>query len=438
MFFSGSLQEGITLAVQQAKAVVCFVRDDSETSSTWEEEYFLGDEFTPLLETKSVLLRIAKDSPEAGFLSSVCPITQYPVVIAIRNGMLCEYIVPEISKEDFHSRLMLVLDGSKPQTQQAVHSTVSQNPPPSQEAGPSTTQATEPGVTAPSTTTGTAHSQSTPGQPSPTTPSRKSENKKVETTRTPRYSLPTAAQQPPKQKEGPKLANKDKKEKAKGEPSASKRPQPTEEASASQPRPARGPPSQYRLQVRLFDGRSVRSTFTPSQTIRKDVRAWLDGEMGEEKRPFNLKHILTPLPNQTLTIAEEDQALQELIVGSTATFVMVPVKSYIEAYTESSSTLSLPVRAVSVVYGLVSSAVSTAIGLGASLFAYGPAAASSQPEPAQPSTPQPTEDTVQRRRPFASGPNIRTLRDQQNDQDRSQFYNGNQLNFEPRQDDDGQ
>lgn len=77
MFFQGSLQEGIALAVSQAKAVVCFVRgafvastmncslrscqkdnksfyancrwriDDEPLSATWETEYFAGDDEVP-------------------------------------------------------------------------------------------------------------------------------------------------------------------------------------------------------------------------------------------------------------------------------------------------------------------------------------------------------------------------------------------------------
>lgn len=43
-----------------------------------------AQQFTQLLETRSVLLRIAKDSPEAGFLASVCPVVQYPTVVVIR------------------------------------------------------------------------------------------------------------------------------------------------------------------------------------------------------------------------------------------------------------------------------------------------------------------------------------------------------------------
>ncbi|OOF98581.1 hypothetical protein ASPCADRAFT_204338 [Aspergillus carbonarius ITEM 5010] len=186
-------------------------------------------------------------------------------------------------------------------------------------------------------------------------------------------------------------------------------------------------PNQYRLQVRLFDGRSVRSSFTPTQTIRADIRPWLDSQM-DEKSPYNLKHILTPLPNRTLTLTDEETPLAELGLGSSANLVMIPIQSYTEAYSATAS--SLPVRAVSSAYGLVSSAVGTATGLVGSFFGYGPTPAAETEQPAP--TPAPASNG---RRP-RTGPIIRTLRDQQNERDDRAFYNGNQLNFQPRNDGD--
>lgn len=195
----------------------------------------------------------------------------------------------------------------------------------------------------------------------------------------------------------------------------------------TEPRPklAPTPPKQYRLQVRLFDGSSVRSSFTPSQTIRRDVRPWLDEKM-DEQRPYNLKHILTPLPNRTLTIADEEQTLEELNLGATANLVMVPIKSYTEAYT---APPSLPARAVNTAYDLASSAVGTATGLVGSFFGYG-ATPSSQDTPAAGSS-APGGDArggSASTRPAASrGPIIRTLHDQRREQGDSQLYNGNQV-----------
>lgn len=192
-----------------------------------------------------------------------------------------------------------------------------------------------------------------------------------------------------------------------------------DEADSQRPAP-RGPPTQYRLQVRLFDGGSVRSSFTPTQTIDKDVRPWLDEKMGDDNRPYNLKHILTPLPSRTLSVAEESQTLQDLGLGSTANLVMVPVQTYTEAY---ASTGSLPVRGASAIYNIVSSVARTTTGLVGSLVGYGSNTSAGETPP----TPAPAE-TSQRLRP--SGPNIRTLGDRQ-DQDNSQLYNGNQVCIYP-------
>ncbi|KAL4862925.1 hypothetical protein BDV12DRAFT_202588 [Aspergillus spectabilis] len=442
MFFSGTLKEGIALALQESKAVVCFVRDDGETSLTWQDEYFTRDEhFTQLLEARSVLLRIAKDSPEAGFLASVCQISQYPTVIVIRNGMLREYIVPNVSKDEFRNRLSAAIDISKPESNAAVPSGSEQAPSQAEATNSAPKTVPEPVVTTPTSTAAAAQVQSNLEQSSQEVQKSTSSNKGKERVSevTPEGSQKTPAQVPrtPKREYKPPQITSMSQEKiqmkdAKGKPliRVSRNETPAEESSASRLRPAPGPPTQYRLQVRLFDGSSVRSSFSLSHTIHKDVRAWLDNQL-EEKVPYNLKLILTPLPNKTLTIAEEDQPLRELITGSTATFVMVPVRSYAEAYSESGS---LPVRAVSYAYGIVTSVIGTATGYACSLLGFVQTrAAPSQSGPSQSGEPRPSSDTTSQRRPW--GPNIRTLRDQESDQDR-QFYNGNQLNFEPRRDDE--
>ena len=194
--------------------------------------------------------------------------------------------------------------------------------------------------------------------------------------------------------------------------------QPKEEPKPKPPVP-RGPPQEYRLQVRLFDGSSVRSTFTPKQTIGKDVRSWLDQQMIDDNRPYNLKHILTPLPSRTLSVSEESQTLEKLGLGSTANLVMVPVQSYTSAYAASAS--SLPVRGVSAVYNVASSVASTATSFVGSFLGYGQTEAPREPE-ASSSQPAPTPRNTR-----SSGPNIRTLHDQRNDGRDSQLYNGNQV-----------
>ncbi|KAL4740212.1 hypothetical protein BDV11DRAFT_103829 [Aspergillus similis] len=439
MFFTGTLQEGITLAVQESKAVVCFVPDNGETSSTWQEEYFQGDEqFTRLLESQSVLLRIAKDSLEAGFLASVCPISKYPTVVIIRNGMLREYIVPDISKEDFRSRVMAAIADSNPQSQTVASLAPQQPTQQAQEISSSAARASEPVTTAPTPAIDTTQTSATRGQSSQNISTSRSGDKANDLSYTSGSRMYTATV--PQKQEGeqdtPQSSNKaqettqQKDMKGKAPIRITK----NEKSAAASPTPHLAPmpvpPSQYRLQVRLFDGRSVRSTFSPLHTIRNDVRPWLDNQL-EERRPYNLKLIMTPLPNKTLTIAEEDQTLRELIRGSTATLVMVPIKTYTEAYSDPGS---LPVRAVSSAYGLVTSVVRGAVGYVGSFIGYSQnRASSSQSAPPLSGEPQASADTT--RRPRQWGANIRTLGDQRDGRD-SQFYNGNQLNFEPQQGDD--
>src|ERR1700738_961877 len=67
MFYEGDLQSGIALAVQQAKAVLCFVKDESSTSEQWEA--VLSD-IAELVKAETVALRLNAGSQEAGFLSS--------------------------------------------------------------------------------------------------------------------------------------------------------------------------------------------------------------------------------------------------------------------------------------------------------------------------------------------------------------------------------
>ncbi|KAJ5114685.1 hypothetical protein NUU61_000444 [Penicillium alfredii] len=434
IFYQGSLQGGIALAVREAKAVV------EHCSEGLGNQPFR--QVARVLQAKSVPLRLTAGSQEAGFLTSFCPISQFPAVVVIRNGMLKEYIVPDISKDEFRGRLLAVLEG-----QQAPEST--QIP---QASAPVASNVTAP---APATSTPVAPAAPAPNQaPQPSTinqpqPVPQLGNDGIQTGKRGTNKAPpkdsklassastTSSKRQPvkenrKQEATSKPDNKDKASKVPQKPANSgagaTAAGPSEQQQSRPPAP-RAPPNQYRLQVRLFDGGSVRSSFAPSQTIRGDVRPWLDAQMGDDNRPYNLKHILTPLPSQALSVAEESQTLEKLGLGSTANLVMVPVQTYTEAYATAGS--SLPVRGASAVYNIVSSVASTATGLIGSFIGYGPTAPANDADPAASTSPAPpSADNAPRPRP--AGPNIRTLGDQQNGRGDRQLYNGNQLNFEPR------
>jgi hypothetical protein len=185
---------------------------------------------------------------------------------------------------------------------------------------------------------------------------------------------------------------------------------------------------EYRLQVRLFDGTSVRSSFPPSATVCSTIRPWLDEQRSDGSQPYTLKHVLTPLPSHTISVSEEEKTLEELGLGPTANLVMIPVQSYTEAYASSSSS-SLPVRAVSAGYSLVSSVVGSVAGTVGSFLGYGQAGAASSNTPPVSGGNNNSSNNNKQPRPTSSGPgtNIRTLRDQREAEDDNQFYNGNQV-----------
>ncbi|CAG8159435.1 unnamed protein product [Penicillium olsonii] len=413
-FFQGSLQEGITAAVSETKAVTCFVRDEEELSSAWEDAYFGDNEVAQALNAKAVVLRLTAGSQEAGFLASFCPVSKFPTVVLIKNGTLKEYIGPDISIDDFRSRLIAALDDqvSPTPTSESVSNSAPQIS--------STATAPVPD-TQPSPKVETKANQSTQFTKQPDQAPVKSQKQPAKTLPKDTKSSNTIGSKP---QSGPKEPKLDKGKAPMGVKKPASATKTTAPAMEPEPKPKvpRGPPSEYRLQVRLFDGRSVRSSFAPTQSIRNDVRPWLDQQMEEDNRPYNLKHIVNPLPSQTLSVSQESQHLRDLGIGSTANLVMVPVSTYTEAY---SAAGSLPVRGISAVYNLASSAATTATGLVGSFLGYGSSAT-------VPESTSPSEASNATQRPRPSGPNIRTLRDQQDARGNSQLYNGNQLNFEPR------
>ncbi|KAJ5469540.1 hypothetical protein N7539_009158 [Penicillium diatomitis] len=423
-FFEGSLQDGIAQAVH-----------DASLSSTWENEYFADGEVAQALRDGSVLLRLTAGSQEAGFLSSFCPVAEFPAVIVIKNGKLEEYLLPGISKEAFRDRITAVLSGrklSEPTTSLAqeqqqrqaaanTHSSVA-TPSPIPPAPAAVTQSPPP-----------SSAISSRGSHPPESQSAKTSGTQQAKQPEPKSTKPKP--QSAKQAKQEKLPSPTRHTRSTSTTSAHTRKGSVVKAasaSASEPKPnpqhsaPRGPPSEYRLQVRLFDGRSIRSSFTPTQTIRNDVRPWLDQQMDGDKRPYNLKHVLTPLPSRTLSTSEESQALRDLGLGSTANLVMIPVASYTEAY--ASAATSLPARGISAVSNMVYTVASSAMNFAGSFIGYGSGATEANP-PASSASPAAVEHTPRSR---TTGPNIRTLHDQRNSRDDSQFYNGNQLNFEPR------
>lgn len=169
------------------------------------------------------------------------------------------------------------------------------------------------------------------------------------------------------------------------------------------------------LQIRLFDGSTIRSRFPSSGSLRVDVRPWID-EHQDGNTAYTFKEVLTPLPNRQITISDEEQSLQSQGLTPSATLILVPVQGYTTAYDNSSSS-GLVSRGVSAGFGLASWGAGMVTGLVGSLIGGGPAPQSREEQSAQQVAPTNTT-------PPGSRINVRTLGDQ-NRQDDQQFYNGN-------------
>ncbi|KAL2419543.1 hypothetical protein ABEF95_002551 [Exophiala dermatitidis] len=211
----------------------------------------------------------------------------------------------------------------------------------------------------------------------------------------------------------------------------------TSSSTSSVSRPPTTKHTEIRLQIRTFDGSTLRATFQPSSTISADVRPWIDSTSPTAAAtPYNLKLILTPLPNRTIEAGEEDMALSDLGVVGSCTLVMVPVKGYVESYTGST-----PGGILGAGYNLVTGTAGMVLGGVKSLLGYNNNSSPTDTASASSATDQagagPSSGRKERDSTATRNARVRTLADQRAEsQGRDQqFYNGNQLNFQPNKDD---
>ncbi len=174
------------------------------------------------------------------------------------------------------------------------------------------------------------------------------------------------------------------------------------------------------VQVRLLDGSTIRSKFLPDRTLRTDVRAWVDEQRPNGDTPYTFKQILTPLPNRTITISEEDESLHSLGLAPSTTLIMVPVQGYTAAYARDSGIIS---RGFSAGYNVVSAGAGMVTGALGSVLGLGPAPPQESVSPVQ----APPINSDSRARGTINENNIRTLHHQNEGLDDHQLYNGNQV-----------
>ncbi|KAK7985065.1 hypothetical protein PG996_005695 [Apiospora saccharicola] len=500
MFFSGTLQEGISKALEQTKNVVCFVTDEVEESQQWEEEFLAETTVQSALEDYAVALRLKAGSEEAGYLEALFPVPRKPTLIVIQNGQLREYIASGTSKDEFTKRLQNALGSSAPQTAPtgSASSSTSASLNPSQPAAGTDGNLSDdhpPPVYGndddlyddpPPVASSSRQHPTAPPAPVVPTPSSSSEREaEVQSTvsdQAKRLEAEKQAKEKAAKAEREKRAKerqdvaptgdegqspnptaamssyaqmmRQKRQEAKEErqrilqriedDKRARREREAEEkkarlllatadpdAAASTTNSAAGPPIPLRtrgvgptcnLQIRLFDGSTLRGRFPSDQTLGKEVRQWIDEKRTDGTDPYMFRIVLTPLPNKAIEPAEESDTLRDLGLAPSATLILMPVVRVATAYEQGGGLL---LRGWSYLYALIAMLFSPF----AMLFR---GRNNAHHDASHENIPLDDLDTD-----GSSRQRFRGFRNPDDERRDHQLYNGNSLNFEPRRDDEG-
>ncbi|KAM3554214.1 hypothetical protein MY1884_006263 [Beauveria asiatica] len=466
MFFQGSIQQGISTAVDQQKLLLCFVTDDNDESQTWENEYLQDQSISGLITTKAVALRLKAGSDEAGYLAQIFPLPKTPTIVIMKHGELKEYIASGTTKEDFLRRLANAFstgNAAAPtpvaSTPAAGAATAAAAPTPDDEAAapPSSSvpsgspdsdgsenvrrilaeraakaqkdaaarQVKEAEAAAAAATTakgkGKAGANSEPAPSSQTAAQKEA----AELLRKNRAQQNDERRRILKRIEDDKAARRElaahrKKQREEGRAAAvetnAKEPQQVRAASRSS---SSSPSALAAIQVRLSDGSTLRTKFPATESI-KDIRIWVDKERSDGQGPYYFKQILTPLPNKNIDTTEEDKSLRELGLSPSSTLLLIPIQRFAAAYEAQCPSQGFFNQIIVLLFG-VFTWLQGLIGLG------GAAPPPGEQAPTQRPANSPAALRNQRVQAFQN-PN-----DRRGDQ---QLYNGNSLNFEPRPDED--
>ncbi|KAG4438598.1 hypothetical protein IFR05_005922 [Cadophora sp. M221] len=464
MFYQGDLQSGIGQAMQEAKLVGCFVTDGGEESQIWENDFLQEEPLKELLAEQTVLLRLVAGSQEAGYLAAIYPLPKTPTFVLIKNGELKEYLASGVTKEDFLKRLGAVMESRVPTSQPSNPSTsssTSANTPASMEpptpvaeqsqasssSNPTTQNARIEQQTAAIAATLAersrrleAHKRSQDAAEKAKKAADAKARKEAAEAGNPRaigeqkYAQQQAQRQREAREERARILKRvedDKAERREKEAARKLEAKAKLEGEKDAERvvgesstlPARGGANakECAVQVRLFDGSTIRSRFPSQGSLLKDVRPWVD-EKQEGDAPYTFKQVLSPLPNKNIEMSEEDRSLATLGLSPSATLILIPVSGYTSAYENNGGLVS---RAASGGFALISSSVGMVTGALGSFLGGSAAPAPVEQAPPGPSMP-------------SAAINVRTLRDQRQEsrKEDQQFYNGNATNFQPRKDDD--
>jgi len=189
-------------------------------------------------------------------------------------------------------------------------------------------------------------------------------------------------------------------------------------------------PTTCSLQIRLFDGSSVRGRFDANATLDSAVRTYIS-EQSSTFQPYNFRVMQVPGPSRTIDLSEEGESLLSLGLCPNATLVLVPIKEYTTAYSGANSGsvmnwgLATTYKAFDGATSLIGGALSRITGYGGQ-GSEGPYIAGMGDEK-EPSNVEGKKMADSFRTPERSVYKVRTLADQRRDNKDAEFYNGNQV-----------
>jgi hypothetical protein len=461
-----------------------------------------------VIKSKTVLLRLDYGTKEASFLSAFCPIDEAPTLVIIHNGTVVDKLEGNLEYTEWAQRLLKAC-GSDAQGVDASESTQTQ---PTAPVAAITNDETSEGAPAPLESASSSASPSLPGVPPEHQPENiqallaergqrlenerlrregKEKAERIARARAIREEQERAQSQADKGKqraEDPdgaknkaridwmqqqakrKTEAKEEKQRIMARIEADKRERKNREtarkeaaaAMAGEPLPSQSsalpggssstkiPPTSgtCALQIRLFDGSSIKGRFKHDSTLATAVREWIKetSPAGGADIPFNFRQILTPQPSRTIEISEETQTLSDVGLMPTATLVLVPVAGFTEAYGSGGSNgiIGSAFSLVNGAFGLAGSALGYVTGFGSGggsdsrsgegIYMGGTA------DEQEPSNVQGSRMANADSGTAQSGPSrirVKTMAEQRAESEKgAEFYNGNSLGTEGRKDDD--
>lgn len=329
-----------------------------------------------MISEHGVALRLKAGSEEAGYLAQIFPLPRTPTLVIIKNGELKEYLTPETSKEDFLRRvkgafsatahLPAVTTAPDAQASAAAPQTDSSNTTTPSQINTPSSSSTEPErsegvrrILAERAARLQAQKQETERKAKEERTKAKGKAKAeaeagvdTEAARTHKQQETLKKRRQQESEERRRILKRIEDDKAERKLRVQEREQQRIDnlkggdiASSLVNAPETRLPSTTRssditaLQVRLFDGSTLRSRFKTASPL-KDVRKWVNANSETGKTPFTFKQVLTPLPNQDIDESEEDSTLGDLKLSPSSTLVLVPVKKFSSAYGDSPSFVS--------------------------------------------------------------------------------------------------